>query len=93
MFYAKDKNPYLFTYILSVDSIEYLIFIQWIFYLITIVKFILFSISNVWLFWSGNHTSMSWNSELNVFKKMQFAGEISNKLPNGLFGNKPNKYK
>ena len=27
MFLAKDKNPYHFTYILSLDSIEYLIFI------------------------------------------------------------------
>ena len=29
---------------------------------------------------------MSWNSELNVFKKIWFVREISNKLPNGLFG-------
>ena len=33
------------------------------FYLVTKVKFI------CWLFRSVNHTSMSWNSELNVFKK------------------------
>ena len=43
------------------------------------------SISNGWLFWSVNHTSMVWNSELNVFKKIWFAGEISNRIPNGLF--------
>ena len=55
-------------------------------HLITEVKFILSSISNGWLFWSVSHTSMSWNSELNVFKKIWFIGEISNKLPNGLFG-------
>ena len=35
---------------------------------------------------------MLWNSELNVFKKIReigdisFSGEISNKLPSGLFG-------
>ena len=56
------------------------------FYLITKVKFILSSISNGWLFWSVNHTSMVWNSELNVFKGIKFVGAISNKLPNGLFG-------
>ena len=39
------KNPYPFTYILSLSSIEYLIFI-WNLYLTTIVKFILSSISN-----------------------------------------------
>ena len=27
-----------------------------------------------------------WNSDLNTFKKIEFVGEISNKLPNGLFG-------
>ena len=55
-------------------------------YLITKVKCILSSISNDWLFWSVNHTSMLGNSELNVFKKIWFVGEISDKLPNGLFG-------
>ena len=55
-------------------------------YLNTKVKFILSSISNDWLFWSVDHTSMAWNSELNVFKKVWFFGEISNKLPNGLLG-------
>ena len=29
---------------------------------------------------------MSWNSEFNAFKKKWFIGEISDKLPNGLFG-------
>ena len=57
-------------------------------FLITKVKFILSSISNGWLFWSVNHTLMVWNSELNVFKNIWFAGEISYKLPNGLFGTK-----
>ena len=55
-------------------------------YLITRAKFILFSISSGWLFWSVNDTSTDLNSELNVFKKIWFFGEISNKLPNGLFG-------
>ena len=44
------------------------------------------SISNSWLFWSVNHTSLTWNSELNVFKKVWSYGEIPNRLPNGLFG-------
>ena len=44
------------------------------------------SISNGWLFWAVNHASMVWNSELNVFKKIWFAGEFSNRIPNGLFG-------
>ena len=29
---------------------------------------------------------MAWNSELNVFKNWWFFGEISNGLPDGLFG-------
>ena len=33
-----------------------------------------------------NHTLISGNSELNVFKKICFIEKISNKLPNGLFG-------
>ena len=53
------------------------------FYLIIKVKFIISSIPNGWLFWSVNHTSMSWNSGLNVFKKIWFIRKISNKLPNG----------
>ena len=32
-----------------------------------------------------NHTSTSQNSKLNVFKNIQFVGEITNKLQNGLF--------
>ena len=56
------------------------------FYLITRVKFILSSICNGWLLWPVNHTSIDWNSEIDVFKKTKFVGEISNKLPNGLFG-------
>ena len=39
------------------------------FCLITKVKIIHSSVSNGWLFWSANYTSMSWNSELNVFKE------------------------
>ena len=49
------------------------------------VKFVSSSASNVWQFWSVNHTSTFWNSELNVFKKIFFE-EISNELPNHLFG-------
>ena len=56
------------------------------FYLMTKVEFILLSVSNGRLFWSVNHTSVAWNSALNVFKGIKFVGEISDKLPNGLFG-------
>ena len=55
-------------------------------HLITIVKFMLPSISNGWLFWSVNHTLLFGYSELNVFKNIWFVGEISSRLPNGLFG-------
>ena len=48
--------------------------------------FILSSTPNGLLFWSVNHNLISWNSELIAFKKIWFAGEIANKLPNGLFG-------
>ena len=74
--------PYPFTYISWFNWISHFYNLH----LITIVKFILSSISNGWLFWSVNHTSMSWNSELNVFRNIWFVREISNKLPNGLFG-------
>ena len=52
------------------------------------VKFIMSSFSNGWLFWSGSYTSISWNSELNVFKKIWFVGKISIKLPNGFLEQK-----
>ena len=29
---------------------------------------------------------MVWNSELNVYKKIWFVGEISKRVPKGLFG-------
>ena len=53
------------------------------YYLITRLRS---SISNGWLYWSVNHTSVAWNSESNVFKMIRFFGEICNGLPNGLFG-------
>ena len=56
------------------------------YYLITRVKFILSFISNDWLFWFANHTSIAWNSELNVFRKIWLFGEIFNRLPNDLLG-------
>ena len=61
------------------------------YFLITKIKFVLSSVSNGWLFWSVNHTSMVWNSELNVFKGIKLVGVISIELPNGLFGT--NAYK
>ena len=61
------------------------------YYLITKIKFALSSVSNGWLFWSVNHTSMVWNSELNVFKGIKLVGVIFIELPNGLFGR--NAYK
>ena len=76
IFLAKARNPYPFTYILSLGSIEYLNFIRFL-YLSTIVKFSLNSISNGWLFWSVIHTLISSYCELNVFKKIWFVGEIS----------------
>ena len=35
-------------------------------------------------FWFVNHISVSWNSEVNVSKKIKFVGEISNSWPDGL---------
>ena len=55
-------------------------------HLIAIVKFIMSSISNGLIFWSVSNTLISLNFELNVFKKIWFVAEISNKLPNDLFG-------
>ena len=52
----------------------------------TKIKFILPSIFNGWPFWSESYTLMVWNSELDVFNGIKFVGEISNKLPIGLFG-------
>ena len=43
----------------------------------TKVKLIFYSISNVLVFWSVNHTSKFENSELNVFKNMKFVTEIT----------------
>ena len=37
---------------------------------------------------SVNHAIISSYPELNVFKKVWFVGEISNKRPKGLFGKK-----
>ena len=72
---------------MSLGSIEYLIFIVFVWFnYYTRVKFILSSISNGWLFQSVNHTSIARSSELNVFKKIWFFGEISNSLRNGWFG-------
>ena len=56
------------------------------YYLTIKVKFVLSSTSNGLLFCSVNHTLISRNFELNVFKEIRFGGEISSKLPNGLFG-------
>ena len=44
------------------------------------------SISNGWPFWYVYHSSMAWNSKLNVSKGIKVAGEISNKPSDGLFG-------
>ena len=48
--------------------------------------FILSSISRGLEFCSVNHTSIYENSDLNVFKNINFLGEISNILPNHLLG-------
>ena len=60
------------------------------YYLTIKVTFILTSTSNDVPVWSVNHILISWNSELNVFKKTWFVGEIANKLPNVLFVTKVN---
>ena len=59
MFFAKDKNPYPFTYILSLSSIISFNYF-YVFHVITIAKFIISSISNGWLFWSMNHSLIWW---------------------------------
>ena len=48
--------------------------------------FVLSSISSGLEFWSVNHISMYENSELNVFLKIHFLGEISSNWPNDLLG-------
>ena len=80
MFLAKDKNLHPLHILCRFNSITHL------YYLITELKFILPSISNIWLFWSVNHTSIALNSELHAFKKIKFVGEISSNWPNGSFG-------
>ena len=47
--------------------------------------FILSSISNGWLLWSVNHTSIAWNSELNIFKKTWFFWRNLWETINGIF--------
>ena len=53
---------------------------------ITKVMFILSSISSVLEFWSVNNTSTDENPELNIFKNINFLGEISNNWQNNLLG-------
>ena len=48
--------------------------------------FIFSSISSGLEFWSVNHTSIYDNSESNVFKNINFLGEISTNWPNDLLG-------
>ena len=48
--------------------------------------FILSSASSGLEFCSANHTSIYENSELKVFKNINFLGEICNILANNLFG-------
>ena len=54
--------------------------------LIIKVKFILSSICNGLEFRSVNHESINKNSELNVFKIINYDGEVSSSCPNDLFG-------
>ena len=46
------------------------------YYLIIRDKFILSSISNGWLFWSVNHSSIAWNCESNILKRYDFEGKF-----------------
>ena len=48
----------------------------------TKVKIILCFISIGCLFWPVKYTLISWNSELDSFKKIKFVGAISNRLLN-----------
>ena len=66
MFLAKDNISF------HIYSISWFSWIShfYILHLTTIVKFILSSISNDWLFWSANHTIISSYFGLNVFKDM-----------------------
>ena len=48
--------------------------------------FILSSVSEGLEFWSGSHTSIYENSELNVFEIISFLEEISSNWPNDLLG-------
>ena len=48
--------------------------------------FVLPSMSRGLRFWCVNHTSIYENCESNVFKKINFSGEISNNWPNDLLG-------
>ena len=50
----------------------------------TKVSFILSYISSGLLSWPVNHTLIYKNFELNVFKKIECVGEISNNCPNDL---------
>ena len=50
--------------------------------LMTKVIFLLSCISSGVEFWSKNHTSPNENSELKIFKEIEFFGEISNNWPN-----------
>ena len=47
---------------------------------------VLSSISSGLEFWSANHTSIYENSELKVFKNINFFGKISNNSANDLLG-------
>ena len=50
------------------------------------MRFIFSSISSGLEYWSVNQTSMYENSELKVFKNLNFVGEISSNWPNDLLG-------
>ena len=52
----------------------------------TKVIVILSSICGGLEFWLVNHTSIYENSESNIFKNINFLGEILNNWPNGLLG-------
>ena len=47
---------------------------------------ILFFVSSSLEYWSVNHTSISENAELNLFKTKHFLREISSNLSNNLMG-------
>ena len=89
IFVAKiQKSIAFYKYLISRLNWISCYFIYFTLSLITIMMFILSSPYKSLEFWSVNHISMYENSELNVFLKMKFLGEMYSNSPNDLLGTK-----